>query len=277
MNRQQREDYWKTWERNRLPIQKRYEASFRRVFKAEISKAKRLIEEGGINYAKSSLSFEILNNDLVNVMMKLYRETSIRFANMSYRALKIDSQKGASFGFNEEWAREAMRFLSVEGIPMISTVTGNLRDEILQIIDEAVQEGFLNSLSLEEVIKNIITRLDEYTGLRSRYWAERIARTESVRGANFGAMQGARKHNFQVIKVWIAANDNRTRPSPGKVSQFSHRVLDGQYQELESPFNNGENIMQPGDPNASPGNTINCRCAVGFEAKRDNNGKIIRK
>lgn len=272
-----RREYWKTWERQRKQVQVKYQASFRRVFKEAVRKAKGLIEIGGINYAKSSLNLDILNEGLVNILVKLYRETSIRWANMVYRSLRIDAQKSGSFGFNEEWAREAMRFLSIEGIPMISTVTGNLRDEILKIIDEAVQEGFDQSLSLNDVIKNILIRLDEFGQIRGEYWAERIARTESVRGANYGAMQGARKHNFLVRKVWVAANDNRTRPAPGKPAPFSHRVLDGQTQELEKPFNNGEDIMQPGDPKASPANTINCRCAVAFEAIRDNNGKIIPK
>lgn len=277
MNRQQRSNYWEAWERQRLAVQNKYEASFRRIFKEAVLKARKLIEIGGINYAKSSLNLELLNDGLVNVLSSLYRETSVKWANMVYRSLKIESQKSASFVFNEEWAREAMRFLSLEGIPMISTVTGNLREEILKIIDEAVQDGFENSLSIDDVIRNIIERLKVFGEERSRYWAERISRTETVRGANYGAMQGARKHNFVVRKVWIAANDKRTRPSPGNTAPFSHRALDGQTQDLETPFNNGENIMQPGDPKASPANTINCRCAVAFEPVRDQNGKLIPK
>lgn len=269
MNAKQRQAYWLQWERNRLITEHKYKAKIRKVLLHKIEEVTAAIRLGGIEYGKRSMNFDILNTELVNIYTQIYKETSIRFANMVYRALKIESTKGANFGFNEEWAREAARFLSLKGIPLISLVTDNLRDIILKAIDDALQEGIMDSLALNDIIDLV---LDRVTGLyenASRYWAERIARTETVRGANYGAMQGARKHGFLTTKEWIATHDKRTRDS--------HISLDGQVQDLDKPFHNYEDIMQPGDPEASAQNTINCRCAVGFTAKRDENGKIIRK
>jgi hypothetical protein len=35
--------------------------------------------------------------------------------------------------------------------------------------------------------------------------------------------------------------------------------------------------MQPGDATAPPGFTINCRCRVAFDPKRDSNDRLIMK
>lgn len=269
MNEKQRKSYWLAWERQRLIIERKYLARIRKVLLNRIKEVSAAIRLGGIEYGKQSLNFDILNQELVNIYTQIYKESSVRFANITYRELRLEVRKGASFGFNEEWAREAARFLAIEGIPLISTVTGNMRDFILKLIEDAVTEGLSQSLGLNDLIGMIIGRIANYGEIRSRYWAERIARTETVRGANYGAMQGAMKHGFLVKKEWISARDNRTRDS--------HIDLDGDIQNLEDPFYNYEPIMQPGDPKASPQNTINCRCAVAFVPQRDANGKVIRK
>jgi uncharacterized protein with gpF-like domain len=42
-----------------------------------------------------------------------------------------------------------------------------------------------------------------------------------------------------------------------------HLAADGQVQDIDEPFDvGGEQLMYPGDPAGSPGNTINCRCTV---------------
>jgi uncharacterized protein with gpF-like domain len=187
----------------------------------------------------------------------------------------IYKKMNKSFGYNEVWATDAVNFLSTNGIPLISTVTGTHRDRMLQIIQDAIQEGYQQQLSTYDIVKLIETRLEDYK-TESNFRADRIARTETVRGSNYGAMQGARALDFLVQKVWIAAMDNRTRPAPGEAVPYSHRYLNGKREALEQPFNNGEPIMQPGDPKASAANTINCRCVVAFEPIKSN-GKNIKK
>ncbi len=40
----------------------------------------------------------------------------------------------------------------------------------------------------------------------------------------------------------------------------------------------GVDLMSgPGDVHASAGNVCNCRCTLAFKAKRDENGRLIRK
>jgi Arc/MetJ-type ribon-helix-helix transcriptional regulator len=270
MNDKQRREYWKAWERQRLIVERKYRAKIKKVLLNAVGKVKDDIKLGGVEYARQALLSSFMQKEseqLMAIFNSMYKDTSVRFANLIYRLLKLQVKSGA-FGFNDEWAREAVRFLSEFGIPMISTITGNMREDILKVIEDALSEGFEEQLTLVQLIDKIIARVTEYGIVRSAYWAERIARTETVRGANYGAMQGARKHSFKVRKVWIAADDKRTRDS--------HNALDDQVRELEEPFFNYEPIMQPGDPKASPANTINCRCAVAFEPVREG-GKTVQR
>jgi len=89
------------------------------------------------------------------------------------------------------------------------------------------------------------------------------------------SMMGADAHDFYVDKQWISARDNRTRRIPR--DQFDHVELDGRIVRFDETFDesgkDGEPVaaMQPGDINAPPGFTINCRCTVAFIPRRDPN------
>ena len=154
----------------------------------------------------------------------------------------------------------------------IVEVTQQQMNELLQ---QAIAEGWgldktANRIDLLfDVWEDQIDR--EKLGEEDRAWiAERraqprrnmIARTETLRASNVGSMHlfegwGARQ------KEWLATGDNRTRAA--------HMAAWGRYTEggtpgpipMDQPFIvDGEALMYPGDPNGSPGNTINCRCTL---------------
>ena len=52
-------------------------------------------------------------------------------------------------------------------------------------------------------------------------------------------------------------------PELSKQPRASHAAIDGQMVKDGEPFYvDGEELMFPGDPNGSPGNTINCHCTM---------------
>jgi hypothetical protein len=60
--------------------------------------------------------------------------------------------------------------------------------------------------------------------------------------------------------AWVNAGDNRVRPRPALVGPFDHHGIEPV--TWPNAFNvSGEALLFPGDPNGSPGNVINCRCA----------------
>ena len=94
---------------------------------------------------------------------------------------------------------------------------------------------------------------------------EVIARTESLQSLNAGADEAIRQvvdsgavRREQVMKVWVAATDARTRDT--------HLAMNGQAVPLDQPFESpsGARLMYPGDVSlgAPPEEIISCRCTT---------------
>lgn len=92
--------------------------------------------------------------------------------------------------------------------------------------------------------------------------AMRIVRTEGHRiqqAARYQAQQRAKAVGADIVKVWNAVLDGRTRDS--------HRKLHGQVREIEEPFEiYGKKAMRPGDF-GDPSEDINCRCVSDTRAR----------
>ena len=267
MNSQERAKYWRQNIRITRQLEAKYKPQVLRIFRKAVDK-----------FIDNRDSVEMMDEELVRVYSKIYKETVIRFANEQYRRLK--SVK--SFGFNAEWANEVNEWLATEGFKLITSVTGNMRNVILGVINKQITNGVNEGLSVTEINTRILEALKELKDSTiSAYIAERIVRTELGRAANIGHMKGASKAKFEVVKVWISAIDERTRRMPR--DQFSHIALDGQTREFDEPFKQiGTKGVEaiadfPLDPKAPPAFTINCRCTIAFEGKRDANGRLIPK
>lgn len=267
MNEKERQNYWRRNIRITRRLEQKFQPSVHKVVKKTVDK-----------FIENRYDVDLMDDELLAIYSKMYKETIIRFANEQYKSLRRTKQ----FGFNAEWTAFVTEYLATQGFTMITTVTGNLRNVILKIIAQATTEAVEQGLGIDETTRLIIERLTEFKeSPLSEYIARRIVRTEINRAANLGHMKGAEKLEFQVVKMWIAARDERTRRMPR--DQYSHVALDGQTRELNEPFrqigmNGVEAVaMQPGDPTAPAGFTINCRCSIGFVPKRDANGRLIPK
>ena len=109
----------------------------------------------------------------------------------------------------------------------------------------------------------IDTMTGRYRARAIKRRAETIARTESLRAVHAGnhdafrqAIEAGNIRNNEIARTWVSATDERVRPD--------HTEANGQeVMGIEEPFIvGGEAMLHPGDINASPDQTINCRCAV---------------
>lgn len=141
---------------------------------------------------------------------------------------------------------------------------------------KAVNNEVLQGILQGESIPDISRRLSSVTQMNLAS-AVRNARTSTTAAENRGRMDSyhrAEKMGIKIVKVWMAANDGRTRDA--------HLELDGQEREIDEPFEVDieirkgvffhDKIMYPGDPNADPANVYNCRCTMitrvlGFEKR----------
>lgn len=87
---------------------------------------------------------------------------------------------------------------------------------------------------------------------------ETIARTETMRGSNYGAFKLMKDWGVQK-KEWLATGDSRTRPTHMDAwATYSGKgaIPIDQYFKV-----GGQSLMQPGDSNGG-GEAINCRCTT---------------
>jgi hypothetical protein len=132
-------------------------------------------------------------------------------------------------------------------------------DEVYDLAAEQVQEA----IGLGEGIPGIADRVDNVLSTTaSERWPNRatvIARTEAVGALNAGrndAFKGAEQAaGTDMVKVWLATEDSRTRPS--------HREADGQRVPMGANFTvGGFSLAFPGDPSGPPAEVIQCRCTM---------------
>lgn len=206
-----------------------------------------------------------LNEQVGEVLRQMHIAAGLSEGRRTLSALKSEKRLGPS---NEEWIAEIIDRLSFHNARFVNSISETTREWLLQQLQDGIAEG----LSLNEIADRIDTMVVQT--YRNRSFA--IARTELVRASNMGTQMASEKYEYETQKVWMTASDHRVRGNFGR-NKFNHVILDGVKVDSEATFNNGEDIRFPGDPEASPGNTINCRCTIAIIAKRDSEGNLIIK
>lgn len=125
----------------------------------------------------------------------------------------------------------------------------------------AARTELLDGFQAGESIPELQARVRKAADV-SRKQAEAIARTEVIAASNSGSMATARVSGLEMVKVWLATEDARTRPT--------HRTADGQRRPLAAPFDvGGHSLDFPGDPGGAPEEVHNCRCTVTYDIPDD--------
>ena len=274
MNAKQQREYWTKVERLRNQLDVKYSSLFNDAIKKELTQFVNDINKFGTEGALSQMGAYAWSESMMTIMEKLYKESAILFGNAVFRAVGVMGQKSNTFGLNNEWVAEVISFLVQYGFTLVSNITQTTKAKLQEIVAKGIQEG----KSIDQITKDIMS--DETTGY-SVMRAKRIARTEVMRSSNYASMIGADKHPFEVDKIWISARDKRTRRIPK--DNYDHFNMNGQKvgwaDDFTSTGKKGDLVLAgfPGDPTTPAGFSINCRCTVGFEARRDANGKLIKK
>ena len=139
----------------------------------------------------------------------------------------------------------------------------------------ATVKGFVNALvsngiAAGDSIETITTRIRRTlaSGDFPRARARVIARTETHGAATFANHETAKSLDIPDLhKRWVAILGPRTRST--------HNAMNGVTVPMDEPFNvpvrggGTEPMDRPGDPSASAGNVIQCRCAVLYVERDD--------
>ena len=152
----------------------------------------------------------------------------------------------------------------------------SVQDTLVAHLQEFISNGKKQNLTTRELAKDLqktINKKDFY-----RWQALRIVRTETTAAANYASTIAADASGVLNDKIWISADDSRTRKPPK--SGFNHAAMNGvkvgSDEQFKVPFKGGFQLLDfPGDPKGSAGNIINCRCNSALIPRRDDNGRLI--
>jgi hypothetical protein len=161
----------------------------------------------------------------------------------------------------EKWSRSARTYLTTLNAQYFEL---ELRDKRF---DATVEAAMKSGTPLpQEAIDKLV---DRYRSNALQFRGEAIGRTEALAALNRSeweaTKQAVEQGNLtedQIVKIWDAVGDQRTR--------HSHKEMDGQRRKLDEPFvspDTNARLMFPGDTTlGAPGReVIACRCRVRYE------------
>lgn len=242
-------------------------AALRKQIAAVIDK----LRKDGARAARSYVDHLLVDPLLIKITGGLFRGFALEFATINYKRLirvsrkKIKADDTGAFGFSEEWNQSISDYLNQYLLTRATLwYSDSTKRQILRILLHGQDQGW----SIDRIIQELENDgMEELTVFRAR----RIVRTELSISANFADKMVQDSVPFEVEKIWISVHDNRTRDS--------HVKMDGVTVDGDADFHVpvirkhvqvGVDLMSgPGDPEATPGNIINCRCTRALIPKRD--------
>jgi HK97 family phage portal protein len=159
---------------------------------------------------------------------------------------RISDLFGIAFDLAAPYAQD---FIAARANKLAGQVTDTTYDAIRRALADGVAEG--------EGIPDLARRIRHVFDVATTSRATTIARTEVVSAYAASSRLTADQLPDDVVGgyEWISTRDGRTRED--------HANADGQVIGRGQAFDvGGEMLAYPGDPNASPDNTVNCRCAL---------------
>lgn len=262
MTQAEQNKYFYEWHKFQQRYEKYYEKKFTAALKVQVAA-----------FLKTQDVMAIPSFPIYTVLVNLYKTVGPRWARIS----KLSMTKATGqMGFNERIVELMRQYYGIDLLNDAEDITAYTKEVIQKILSDAAITG----ASFDDIVRQITTS-SELGPMRAR----RIARTETVTAANGAAMIYAQTSGNVMEKVWISVKDKRTRHN----AWANHVTIDGTKIDIEEPFLLKSQklgdifMMQPGvrkQPNglAVPASEIvNCRCVVAFNAKRDSQGRIIRR
>jgi len=216
---------------------------------------RRFIEE---EYGKSlkQLPTPVDIEKVLEVLLTLMQQLKLRelteatiekiLAQAGGEALKQVGIIDMSFSVSSELVQ---KWIEQNALDLVTTVHQTSKGKLRQMFIDTHESG----ATIQEISKQIDKLFGDKGGFAD-YRAKRIARTETIKAHNKGAVEGYRQSDVVEGKRWLTA--------PGAENP-RHELLVVDPVALDAPFNIEGYLMDfPGDPNGPAEHVINCRCTV---------------
>lgn len=165
-----------------------------------------------------------------------------------------------TFNMRDPNVREYFEKLAGEHI---TGVTDTTKDRVREFLTKAYDDG----LTVEEIADELANG-ENFAFGEAR--GELIARTEVLRGSNFGTLQGYRQSTLIDEKEWIHGSASDAPRDGSGEDNADHRALDGKKVSLDDAWTEPvfeDELDYPGD--GPPRQACNCHCTVGAAMSDD--------
>jgi hypothetical protein len=221
---------------------------------------------------------QFLEDDLIKAYIKIYTEIGLvhgrRIGNLANRQQK---DFNPDF-FKEFYQRYIALYLQQAGMGRIYDIRNTFIEYLSGLLQTRAVQGIFGDAPDPS---RVATWIQEQARNRSfyRWQALRIARTESTAASNLGGLKAVQDSGYVMDKIWVSAQDARTRRQPE--DWYDHYHMNGKSVRADAKFemvgkNGVDELEYPGDPKGHPANTINFRCTLVYKPrKRD--GRLVRQ
>lgn len=246
---------WRTFAQKTTLLEKLFRPKLIRIIKNFRKDFIQDLQAYGQSTAQSNLQQRIADNDLTKTISLIYRKAGLMGAMLTNQELKTAVQKiekkAANFGRNERWIKDVINYLNTHQIQFVQSITDTMREDILKVLQKAIDEGW----GIDKIVMEL--RSERLVVARARV----IARTEIIRAANVGHSVAAKSFPYEVDKKWSSAKDHRTRHSHQLIN--NRQVEENGFFKVpiykgDKPTGRFDEMLYPGDPEASASNTVNC-------------------
>ena len=173
--------------------------------------------------------------------------------NYNYLTVEANAKLGISFDLVNE--RAVKNMAKAKKIMLPYKKLDPVKDQAWNVkaINSQMAQGILKGESIPDISKRLknVSDMDNVAAVRN-------ARTMCTAAENSGRqdhMENLNKAGIHVKKQWVATIDERTRAW--------HADLDGESVDYDESFDTDYGTIDyPGDPDADPANTYNCRCSI---------------
>lgn len=178
--------------------------------------------------------------------------------NSNYQAYEIEKGFGVDFGFGLYDATTVKNLIKNDPQILPKWKINEKKDYIWneKKLNNAITQGVIQGEGLDKIAKRISTGLCSQNENLMKTFA-RTGMTQAQNAGRYQRQMDAKKLGINMVKEWMATLDGRTRDS--------HRHMDGEQIKVgdkwhPQKFSNG--CRYPGDPEAPPRETYNCRCTL---------------
>ena len=197
-------------------------------------------------YNSNKIATDIVNGKTQNVFT----------FNANYMSYELEHGAGVNFGFSLYDSATVVNLIKNDPqllpkwkIDQPKDYTWNQKK-----LNRQISLGIIEGESLDK----IATRLGDALATQNFNKMRTFARTAMTGAQNSGrqiSLNNAKGLGIKLKKEWMATLDNHTR--------INHILLDGQKVDTDDDFEvDGLKIRYPGDPQAVPAMTYNCRCTM---------------